>query len=89
MGFLAKFVDDQAKAVNPVHIITLLLVLAICIWGTWVVLHTNGMPDLHGAAELIGGTGLANIAHKAEDIVGMFKKTEATTPPPPPMAPPA
>ena len=74
MKLLAKLFDDGDKTVNPVHIVTLMLVLAVIAWGSYVVIKTEAMPELTGAAYLLGGAGAANIAHKAEDIVNSIKK---------------
>jgi hypothetical protein len=36
------------------------------------------MPsNLGGAAQLLGGAGAVNVAHKAEDIIAKFKGTDA------------
>ena len=77
MGFWAKAIDDAQKSVNPAHLIALSLTAAVIAWGFWEMYHTGGMPSgdhLKGAAELLGGSGLLNVAHKAEDIVATFKK---------------
>jgi hypothetical protein len=74
MSFLASFVNDQEKKVNPVHVVMVVLILAIIVWGSYIVYRTVHMPDLQGAAELLGTTGLANLAHKAEDIASAFNK---------------
>jgi hypothetical protein len=93
MSFFAKFLDDQEKSINPVHFIMAAFTLAIIAWGSYVVYRTGSMPALDGAATLLGGTGLANLAHKATDIAAQIKKPQApaVVPPamvPPPMAPP-
>jgi hypothetical protein len=82
MGFWTGLINDAEKQVNPIHVMTGLLVVAIVVWGTHVAFHTHSMPSLEGIGYALGGTGLANAAHKAEDIVAKFKT-------PPPMAPPS
>jgi len=78
MGFFKGLVDDGIKSVNPVQVITLLLGLAIIVWGTHVAFYNHAMPNLTGIGEALGGAGLANVAHKAEDIISKFKKPEVS-----------
>ena len=81
MQFFRGLVDDGIKNVNPVQVITLLLGVAIIVWGTHVAFYNHQMPNLNGIGEALGGAGLANVAHKAEDIVAKFKKPEPPAPP--------
>jgi hypothetical protein len=74
MSFFKGLVDDRMKDVNPVQVITIALGLAIIVWGSHVAFHTHAMPNLNGIGEALGGAGLANAAHKAEDIIDKFKK---------------
>lgn len=76
MSFFSKLIDDGAKEVNPAHCIALLLTAAVIIWGFLEVHNTGKMPsNLQGAAELLGGSGAVNVAHKAEDIIAKFRGT--------------
>lgn len=80
MGFLSKMVDDSVKSVNPIHVITILLTLAVIVWGSWEAWHTSHMPtNLSGAAELLGGAAAANLAHKAGDIAAQFQGAQTQT----------
>jgi hypothetical protein len=74
MSFIAKFLDDREKSVNPVHVMMGLLVLASISWVTFLVIKNHTMPELTGVATLLGGGGIANACQKAEDIVAKFKK---------------
>lgn len=94
MGFFAKMVNDTEKSVNPMIVVTIMLTVAVIVWGSWEAYHTSHMPsNLTDAAYLIGGAGAANLAHKASDIVASMNKTPAPPPPsafptPPPMVMP-
>ena len=78
MGFFTGLINDAEKKVNPAHVIALLLTVAVIAWGFWETAHTHAMPsNLGGAAQLLGGSGAVNIAHKAEDIIAKFKGTSA------------
>jgi len=78
MGFLTGLINDAEKQVNPAHVIALLLTLAVIVWGFWESYHTHAMPsNLGGAAQLLGGSGAVNVAHKAEDIIAKFKGSSA------------
>lgn len=81
MSFFKGLIDDSEKSVNPIQVITIALGLAIIVWGSHVAFHTHAMPNLTGIGEALGGAGLANAAHKAEDIIDKLKKN---TPAPPP-----
>jgi len=72
MSFIAKFLDDREKSVNPVHVIMGLLVLSSIGWVSYIVFKTLKMPDLTGVAYLIGGGGAANLCQQATDIVAKF-----------------
>jgi hypothetical protein len=75
MGFFSGLIDDAEKQINPAHVIALILVVAVVGWGCWEAYHTGKMPsNLSGAAELLGGAGAVNVAHKAEDIIAKFGK---------------
>jgi hypothetical protein len=74
MSFFKGLIDDRIKDVNPIQVITIALGLAIIVWGSHVAFHTHAMPNLAGIGEALGGTALANVAHKAEDIADKFKK---------------
>lgn len=74
MSFIAKCLDDREKSVNPIHIMMAALVLASIFWVTFLVVKNHIMPELTGVATLLGGGGVANIAHKADDIIAKFKK---------------
>jgi hypothetical protein len=77
MGFLTSLVDDAKKDVNPAHVIALILVVAVVAWGFIEVMHTHQMPsNLGGAAQLLGGAGAVNVAHKMQDIVASFQKPQ-------------
>lgn len=77
MGFWSGLINDAEKQINPAHVIALLLTTAVIVWGFLEVHHTHAMPsNLSGAAELLGGAGAVNVAHKAEDIIAKFKKTD-------------
>lgn len=90
MGFLGKMVNDAEKSVNPMIVITILLTVAVIAWGCWESYHTLHMPgNLSGAAELLGGTAAANLAHRASDIVEKMSGNKAPQfPTPPPMVMP-
>lgn len=76
MSFWTGLINDAEKQVNPAHVIALILTLAVVAWGFWETYHTHAMPsNLGGAAQLLGGSGAVNIAHKAEDIIAKFKGT--------------
>ena len=78
MGFLSGLVNDAEKQINPAHVIALILTVAVVVWGCWEAFHTHAMPsNLGGAAELLGGSGAVNVAHKAEDIIAKFKGTSS------------
>jgi len=49
-------------------------VIASVSWVSFLVIKNHTMPDLTGIAYLLGGSGAMNICHKAEDIVGSFRK---------------
>jgi hypothetical protein len=90
MNFWAKAINDAEKAVNPAHVIALSLTAAVIVWGFWEMYHSGGMPSgdhLKGAAELLGGAGAVNVAHKAEDIISRFKKPADTPAPADPQQP--
>ena len=77
MGFMTGLINDAEKQVNPAHVIALLLTTAVIVWGFIKVLHTHAVPsNLSGCAELLGGAGAVNVAHKAEDIIAKFKKAD-------------
>jgi hypothetical protein len=77
MGFWSGLVNDAEKQINPAHVIAILLTAAVVAWGFMEVHTTGKMPsNLSGAAELLGGAGAVNVAHKAEDIIAKFKKPE-------------
>jgi hypothetical protein len=73
MSFIAKLLNDKEKSVNPVHVMMLILIASSIGWVWYLVIKTHLMPELSGVAMLLGGGGIANIAHKAEDIVAKFK----------------
>jgi hypothetical protein len=76
MGFFKGLIDDAEKQINPAHCIALLLTAAVVVWGCWEAWHTHAMPtNLSGAAQLLGGAGAVNVAHKAEAIIEKFKGT--------------
>jgi hypothetical protein len=76
MSFLKSVFDDSDKSMNPAHLIAILLTCAVVVWGCWEAYHTHAMPtNLSGAAELLGGSGAVNVAHKAEAIIEKFKGT--------------
>lgn len=80
MGFWTGLINDAEKQVNPAHVIALLLTVAVIAWGCWEAYHTHAMPsNLSGAAELLGGSGAVNVAHKAEDIIAKFRGPAAPT----------
>jgi hypothetical protein len=81
MAFLKSVFNDLDKSMNPAHIIALLLTAAVVVWGCWEAWHTHAMPsNLGGAAQLLGGAGAVNVAHKAEDIIAKFKGTSVPDP---------
>jgi hypothetical protein len=73
-SLIKSTVLDNDGTVNPAHIITIALTAAIIAWGTHVAIHTHAMPELTGAAALLGGGAAVNVAHKAEDIVAKIKE---------------
>jgi len=79
MSFWSKFADDREKSINPVHIVMGFLVLNAIGWVWYLVLKTHLMPELSGVAMILGGGGVANLAHKADDIIAKFKNTNETT----------
>ena len=81
MSFLKDFVDDRAKNINPIHVITAALAAASIVWVSYLVGKNHTLPELSGVAQLLGGAGVANACHKAEDIIGALKK------PPDPVTP--
>ena len=72
-NLLKSTVLDNDGTINPAHIITIALTIAVIAWGTHVALYTHAMPELTGAAYLLGGAAGVNMAHKAEDIVAKIK----------------
>lgn len=75
MSFMAKVFNDAEKSVNPIHILMGILVLSAVGWVWFLVIKNHTLPELSGIATLLGGGGIANICHKAEDIVASFKKS--------------
>jgi hypothetical protein len=65
--------NDSDKTINPVHVIAIALTTASIAWVSWLVYKNSALPDLTGVAWLLGGSGAANVAHKAEDILEKFK----------------
>lgn len=83
MSFWTGLINDAEKQVNPAHVIALLLTVAVVAWGFIEIFHTHAMPsNLGGAAQLLGGAGAVNVAHKAEDIIAKFKGGAPTDVPP-------
>jgi hypothetical protein len=85
MSFVSGLFNDQDKTVNPTHVLAYTLCGASVIWISYLVFKTKAMPDVTGVAYLLSATGVANVAHKLEDIVGKFQKR---MPPPPGDVPP-
>lgn len=75
MNIFKSFLNDSDKTVNPVYVLMALLVLSSIGWVTFLVIKNHALPELSGIATLLGGGGIANIAHKAEDIVAELKKS--------------
>lgn len=73
MKFGSAILDDDGT-VNPAHLIAMVLAAASVLWVSYLVYTTRALPDLTGVAYLLGGSGLMNVAHKAEDIIAKFKK---------------
>jgi len=71
MSAIKSFLDDREKSVNPIHIIMVFIVLNAVGWVWYSIAKspTHVLPELSGIAMLLGGGGVANMAHKAEDIV--------------------
>jgi hypothetical protein len=73
MGFIKSLFNDQDKTVNPVHVMAYALTAASIAWVSFLVFKTRTMPDVTGVAYLLSATGVANVAHKFEDIVAKVK----------------
>ncbi len=86
MGFFGNLINDQDKTTNPTHVLAYALCAASIIWISYLVFKTRVMPDVTGVAYLLSATGVANVAHKLEDIVGRFQRG---TPPTDPSVPPS
>jgi len=74
MSFLKSALQDNDGTLNPTHLIAFILVIASVSWVSFLVIKNHTMPDLTGIAYLLGGSGAMNICHKAEDIIGSFRK---------------
>lgn len=74
MGFVKSLFDDQDKSTNPTHVLAYALCGASIIWISYLVFKTKAMPDVTGVAYLLSATGVANVAHKLEDVVSRFRK---------------
>jgi hypothetical protein len=74
MGFWSKVIDDRQKEINPIHIMMAFLMVNSVAWVWYLILKNRVMPELQGVALLLGGGGIANLVHKADDIIAGFRK---------------